>query len=1001
MLFSFSKILPCVVGHNLQPASVNSMSLCEACVQGKLIAKPSLYKLPHELPPMLSRLHGDICGPITPMSGPFRYFLVLVDASGRQSHVSLLSSRNLAFANLLSMLIRFKAHFPDYPIQTLRMDNAQEFRSKAFEDYCKATGIDLTYSVPYEHAQNGLAESFIKRIQWITRPLLLHANLPSTMWGHAVLHAATLIRLRPSSMEIASSQELLSGRVPDISHLRVFGCRVWVPVSEPYRHKTNAHRQEGIYVGFDSPSIIRYITPTTGTLLRARFANCRFEEDKFPALTSVTSSQGAKPLIFKASETFILNPDPRSSLAESEVAKILYLQKIANQTPDGFNNASRITMNPLNEAQNLPARVSLIDSPSVVPALPTGKRTRGPDKQPRKRRVISDTHPSTLPLASSVTNPTVFLQTSPIDEISPSNMELSISYCNTGEILNRPDIDFDDNFICMIAETICCEKDDPEPTTVDEAMRRSDWPNWKVAIKEEYKSLRKRQVFGPIVNNLTSRPLGYKLVFVRKRDDKGTIIRYKVRLVAQGFTQQFGIHYDSTYSPVMDSITFRYLIGMAVHFTLEMRLMDVVTAYLYGSLETNLYMKVPPGLEHTSLPAPIAGKHRGVKLQRALYGLKQSGRIWYQRLRDFLISHHFINDQLLPCLFIKRDKQEFVIIAVYVDDLNLVGTSSACTAATQLLTQEFEMKLLGQTTFCIGLQVLHLKDGSVFLSQSTYINRILKRFNMIDAHPLSTPMVGRSNKGDDPYRPCEEEEEILGEQYPYLAAVGALLYLATSTRPDISFAVSVLARHSARPTLRHWNGIKHLFRYLKGTEHLGLHYTRSANPTLVGYADAGYRSDPATSKSQTGYVFLRHGAAISWKSVKQTVTATSSNHSEVIALHEASRECIWLRSVDKFILTSSGLPYDNAPTILYEDNSACVSQMQAGFIKGDRTKHIDPKYFSFTHDLITTGVLEIKKIISADNLADLFTKALPVSVHRRLVYGIGMRQLNVIEQEVN
>ena len=498
-------------------------------------------------------------------------------------------------------------------------------------------------------------------------------------------------------------------------------------------------------------------------------------------------------------------------MAESEVAKILYLQKIANQTPDGFNNASRITKNPLNEAQNLPVRVSILDSPTLVLAQPTGKRTRSPDKQPRKKRVTTDTLSSTLPLASSVENPTVFLQTSPIEEISPSNTELSILYCNTGEILNRSNIDIDDKFICMIVETISCEKDDPEPTTIDEAMCRSDWPKWKAAIEEEYLSLQKRQVFGPIVNNLTNKPLGYKLVFVRKRNDKGTIIRYKVRLVAQGFTQKFGIHYDSTYSPVMDSITFRYLIGMAVHFTLEMHLMDVVTAYLYGSLQTNLYMKVPPGLERTSVPAPLAGKHRGVKLQRALYGLKQSGRIWYQRLRDFLLSHHFINDQLLPCLFIKRDKQEFVIIAVYVDDLNLVGTPSACNAATQLLTREFEMKLLGQTTFCIGLQVLHLKDGSIFLSQATYINRILKRFNMIDAHPLSTPMVGRSSKGDDPYRPCEEEEEILGEQYPYLAVVGALLYLATSTRPDISFAVSVLARHSARPTLRHWNGIKHLF----------------------------------------------------------------------------------------------------------------------------------------------------------------------------------------------
>jgi len=153
------------------------------------------------------------------------------------------------------------------------------------------------------------------------------------------------------------------------------------------------------------------------------------------------------------------------------------------------------------------------------------------------------------------------------------------------------------------------------------------------------------------------------------------------------------------------------------------------------------------------------------------------------------------------------------------------------------------------------------------------------------------------------------------------------------------------------------------------------------DPTLVRYADAGYRFDHTTSKSQTSYVFLRHGAAISWKSVKQTITATSSNHTKIIALHDASRECIWLRSIDKFILSNCGLPYKESPTVLYEDNSAYVTQMQVGFIKGDRIKHIDPKYFSFTNDLITNKALEVKKIASVDNLADLFTKALPLSIH--------------------
>lgn len=266
----FRKIIRCITGHNLKPVDVDSIELCRACVQGKMITRPSIWKLPQELPPMLERLHGDICGPINPILGPFRYFLVLVDTSGKQSHISLLSTRNMVFANLISMLIRFRAHFPDYPIKTLYMDNAKEFASKSFEDYCTATGIELTYCVPYEHAQNGLAESFIKHIQLIMRPLLLHANLPSSMWGHAVLHVVALICLRPSSLETVSPHELISGHVPNVSHLQVFGCRTWIPIPKPQRRTIGAHRQEDIYVGFDSPSIIRIVDPSIGTLLRAR-----------------------------------------------------------------------------------------------------------------------------------------------------------------------------------------------------------------------------------------------------------------------------------------------------------------------------------------------------------------------------------------------------------------------------------------------------------------------------------------------------------------------------------------------------------------------------------------------------------------------------------------------------------------------------------------------------------------------------------------------------------
>ena len=263
-------------------------------------------------------------------------------------------------------------------------------------------------------------------------------------------------------------------------------------------------------------------------------------------------------------------------------------------------------------------------------------------------------------------------------------------------------------------------------------------------------------------------------------------------------------------------------------------------------------------------------------------------------------------------------------------------------------------------------------------------------------HPLSTPMVVRSlDVTKDPFRPLEEGEEILGPEVPYLSAIGALLYLANNTRPDIAFSVNLLARYSAAPTQRHWKGIKHLLRYLKGTVDLGLFYKykNDAPYTLTGFADAGYRSDPHKERSQTGYVYTYGGTAISWKSVKQTCVAVSSNHAEILAIHEASRECVWLRSVVHHILKTTALKTEDLePTTLHEDNAACIAQLKGGYIKGDRTKHISPKFF-YTHELQKKGDITVKQVRSSDNLADLFTKSLPTCTFKKLITGIGMKSL--------
>ena len=344
-------------GHSLKNQKIfqaNELS-CVACSQGKLISRPSLNKVGYESPSFLERIQGDICGPIHPPCGPFRYFMVLIDASTRWSHVCLLSSRNLAFARLLAQIIRLRAHFPDYPIKKIRLDNAAEFSSQAFNDYCMSIGITIEHPVAHVHTQNGLAESLIKRLQLIARPLLMQSKLPTSTWGHAILHAASLIRIRPTNYHKFSPIQLVCGQEPNISHLRTFGCAIYVPISPPHRTKMGPQRRMGIYVGYESPSIVKYLEPSTGDLFTARFDDCHFDESTFPTLGGEIKRLENK---ISWNELSLSVLDPRSSQCELEVKKIIHLQNIANQLPDAFTDPKRVTKSHI-PAVNAPIKIDV------------------------------------------------------------------------------------------------------------------------------------------------------------------------------------------------------------------------------------------------------------------------------------------------------------------------------------------------------------------------------------------------------------------------------------------------------------------------------------------------------------------------------------------------------------------------------------------------------------------------------------------------------------------
>jgi hypothetical protein len=726
------------------------------------------------------------------------------------------------------------------------------------------------------------------------------------------------------------------------------------------------HRKLGIYVGYLSPSIIKYLEPLTGDLLTARFADCIFNEDNSPALGGdLMYHNECREINWDATE--ISKEDPRTQESELQVQRILNLQHIANNLPDAFTATKGVTKSYI-PARNVSERIEvpnktiqLLSSSKNGNSMttPTGATSRKRNRKQRESfpKTVNATQPE---VERHQVDPSDLQPTSTVHSITdvgtsecpdgnilgnnePSDrvQEISTDYLESGESFDRKATVVDIYFSTSIAENL---QNDPDPKTMAECKRRSDWNKWKEAIDAELASLTKREVFSSVIPTPPKTfPVGFKWVFVRKRNENNEVVRYKARLVAQGFTQRPGIDFNETYSPVMSGIIFRYLISLAVQKCLSMQLMDVVTAYLYGSLDSDIYMKVPDGL---SIPDQSANRNMYcVKLKRSLYGLKQSGRMWYNRLREYLLQKGYSNSDDCPCVFIKKSFTGFCIISVYVDDLNIIGNPRDIDEARNHLKTEFEMKDLGKTKFFLGLQIEHLHSG-ILVHQSAYIQKILEKFNMDKSYPTKTPMVVRSlDMEKDIFRPRDEGEEILGSEFPYLSLIGALMYLANCTRPDIAFAVNLLARHSVAPTKRHWTGGKQILRYLNGTRDLGLFFQKNQDSSLIGYTDAGYLSDHHNARSQTGFVFLHGGTAISWKSSKQTLVATSTNHSEIIALYEASRECVWLRRVINHIQQSCGIGAIESPTIIYEDNVACVTQTQTGYIKNNITKHIAPKLF--------------------------------------------------------
>ncbi|KAM1784958.1 hypothetical protein ACFX12_037917 [Malus domestica] len=484
-------------------------------------------------------------------------------------------------------------------------------------------------------------------------------------------------------------------------------------------------------------------------------------------------------------------------------------------------------------------------------------------------------------------------------------------------------------------------------------------PEWQVAMQDEIHALEAQQTWTLVPLPVGKNLVGCKWVYRLKKNPNGSIARYKARLVAKGYSQEEGIDYTETFSPVVKPTTVRLILALAAQFNWSLKQLDVRNAFLHGDLLEEVYMSQPPGFVSSSHPSNYV-----CKLQKSLYGLKQAPRAWNEKFTSFLPGLGFNASLSDPSLFVKKHPTGIVILLLYVDDIILTGSSSSLISeVVSALTQAFDMKDLGNLHYFLGLQITYKSTG-LFVSQTKYIQDLLAKVDMQDAKSCATPCL--------PYhRLSKTEGTLYHSPEQYRSIVGALQYL-TFTRPDIAFAVNQCCQFMHNPLDIHVVAVKRILRYLSGTLDFDIHFN-SGPLHLQAYSDADWAGDPNDRRSTSGYVVYLGNTPISWASKKQHTVSRSSTKAEYKALAITAAEVSWIRK----LLCDLHVPLYDAP-VLFCDNISAIA-LSSNPVFHSRVKHIEIDYH-FVRERVIRGDLAVQHVSSKEQFADILTKGLSISL---------------------
>ncbi|GJR75392.1 putative ribonuclease H-like domain-containing protein [Tanacetum coccineum] len=717
------------------------------------------------------------------------YCLVVIDDYSGFTWVFFLATKDET-SGILKSFITGIENLVDHKVKFIRCDNGTEFKNREMNQFCEMKGILRQFS-----AEAVNTACYVQNRVLVVKP---HNKTP---------------------------YELFHGRTPTLSFMRPFGCLVTILNTIDHLGKFDGMADECFFVGYFLNSKAFRVFNSRTRIVEENL-HIRFSEstpnvvgsgpDWLFDIDALTRTMNYEPIVAGTQSNGFADPksshDDGSKPSSDDGKKVDEDLRKESECKDQEKEDNVNSTNNVNTV-SLTINVAGINEVNVVggktsielpfdPNMPALEDDSIFDfsRDDEDDGVVADMNNLDTTIQVSPNPTTRIHKDHPLDQVigdlqsatqtrkMSKNLEEHGFVSTIQQRTNHKDLQN-----CLFA----CFLSQEEPKKVIHALKD---PSWIEAMQEELLQFKLQEVWTLVDLPNRKRAIGFKWVFKNKKDERGIVIRNKARLVAQGYTQEEGIDYDEVFAPIARIKAIRLFLAYASFKDFVVYQMDVKSAFLYGKIEEEVYVCQPPGFEDPDFP------DRVYKVEKALYGLHQAPRAWYETLSTYLLDNGFQRGKIDKTLFIKRHKGDILLVQVYVDDIIFGSTKKElCNAFEKLMHEKFQMSSMGELTFFLGLQVKQKKDG-IFISQDKYVDEILKKFGFTEVKTASTPMETQK-----PLLKDEDGEEV--DVHMYRSMIGSLIYL-TSLRPDIMFVVYACAIHQVNPKVLHLHAVKRIFRLI-------------------------------------------------------------------------------------------------------------------------------------------------------------------------------------------